>query len=148
MPDEKLVTSLLSQADEAAAIKDWATVKARAENVFRFDPENIRAKGLLELPEVLTLVRMERSEVEAERARKTKRLLRERSNDPESDEAQDDLIVGTLVTGAGGLASLALYAAASADPAGGTYIVFWGAMVYGGFRLIKGLWFYLWKFLE
>lgn len=46
---------------------------------------------------------------------------------------------GVLWALGGGLLSLWTYQAAST--AGGTYVVFWGAMLYGAIRLLRGLFF-------
>lgn len=52
----QLVEQLLKEAEQAAANEDWATVRSRAENVFRFDPTNQQANDLLALPDVQWLI--------------------------------------------------------------------------------------------
>jgi len=41
---------------------------------------------------------------------------------------------------AGGLVSLGTYGAAASSPTGGTYLVFWGAMLFGGVRALRCAW--------
>jgi hypothetical protein len=47
-----------------------------------------------------------------------------------------DLVFGGILVAIGGIVTAATYA--TADP-GGTYILFWGPIVYGGYRLVVGV---------
>ena len=52
------------------------------------------------------------------------------------EEAVGDFIWGGLVAIIGGTITVVTYLGASA---GESYVVAWGALLYGGFRLIRGL---------
>jgi hypothetical protein len=47
-----------------------------------------------------------------------------------------DFVIGAIAITIGGGITAATYA--SADP-GGTYLVFWGPVLYGGYRVVVGL---------
>lgn len=52
------------------------------------------------------------------------------------------MLVGGVICAIGTLITLATYSASSAN--GGTYVMAWGAILFGGFRFLKGLAAYLW----
>jgi hypothetical protein len=68
-------------------------------------------------------VRNQLETVRRERARKT---------------AVRDIAIGAAIAAVAGGISLATYEAASSSPEGGTYYVFWGGVVYGGYMALKG----------
>ncbi len=54
--------------------------------------------------------------------------------------AKREMLMGVLWLGGGGIVTLITYSAASS---GGAYAVFWGAIAYGGFRLLRGIYYWL-----
>ncbi len=56
--------------------------------------------------------------------------------DDSETSAGSDLGWGLVLLVGGGIATAVTYAAAAP---GGTYVVFWGAMLYGGYKVLKGL---------
>lgn len=54
--------------------------------------------------------------------------------------AKKDMLYGTLWCIGGSIVTAVTYSAASSR--GGTYFVFWGAIVFGGFQFLKGLYNY------
>jgi hypothetical protein len=60
-----------------------------------------------------------------------------RLEDEKSREARKDITVGAIVLGLGLLVTLVTYSMASNG--GGSYVVTWGAIIFGGIRLVRGL---------
>jgi hypothetical protein len=50
-----------------------------------------------------------------------------------------DLVIGGLVCVIGIVITVASYTSASNDPHGGTYIVAWGAILFGGIQFCRGI---------
>ncbi len=53
--------------------------------------------------------------------------------------ANNDIKVGGLFFGGGLLVTVLTMSAASSSPTGGSYILAWGPILFGGFRLLRGL---------
>src|SRR6185295_15854679 len=53
--------------------------------------------------------------------------------------ARKNMIVGALWCGGGLLVTFLTYGAATSDPNGGTYVVAWGAIVFGAIQFFRGL---------
>lgn len=59
--------------------------------------------------------------------------------DAARDEALSEMVKGFIWVVAGGLVTGVTYL--SADT-GGSYVVFWGAMAYGGFRILRSAYYW------
>ncbi len=62
--------------------------------------------------------------------------LEQQIKEIKKENANKDLLYGALWALGGLVATVATYAAASD---GGTYVAFYGAVIYGGYRFLKGL---------
>ncbi|GEM_PF-4368911 len=51
--------------------------------------------------------------------------------------------VGVVIAIIGIVITAATYAAAASNPGGGSYVVAWGAVIFGGFQAIRGIFAYL-----
>ena len=55
------------------------------------------------------------------------------------DAALRNMAVGGVICLIGLIISIGSYQAAASSPSGGSYVVAWGAVVFGGFQFLKGL---------
>jgi hypothetical protein len=66
-------------------------------------------------------------------------LAIERADDARRAYANRQLLTGAIVFAIGLVVTLVTYSSASSGRGGGTYIVAWGPMVFGGLRMFRGL---------
>lgn len=64
--------------------------------------------------------------------------LSKRISEAKRQKAKKDILYGALWCGGGLLVTLITYSAASSG-GGGRYVVTWGAIIFGGIQLIRGL---------
>lgn len=55
------------------------------------------------------------------------------------DAAVRNMAVGGVICVIGLVVSIGSYQAAASSPSGGSYVVAWGAVIFGGFQFLKGL---------
>ena len=66
----------------------------------------------------------------------TSQSLVDRDRGSESEDGGGHIIFGMLLLGGGAIATVVTYAMAAP---GGTYFVFWGAMLWGGIEVVRGM---------
>ncbi len=55
------------------------------------------------------------------------------------DAAMRNMAIGGVICVIGLVVSIGSYQAAASSPSGGSYVVAWGAVIFGGFQFLKGL---------
>jgi hypothetical protein len=79
----------------------------------------------------------------AESARVVVDNLSRMRNDAVRNAAFKSMAIGGIICVIGIVVTLGSYSAASASPSGGSYVVAWGAVVFGGLQFFRGLMQYL-----
>lgn len=122
---DQVISWILEQLDAGVETSKIASALA----------ENNLATDIDEASQYVSAIR----EAAIAHAKDTARSTAQQIKEIHKERAQRHLLWGLLWGGGGGVLTLATYSAAASSESGGTYYVFWGAMIYGAIRLIQAL---------
>jgi hypothetical protein len=77
--------------------------------------------------------------IPADAARTVVSRLRSARSEAYRNEAYKQMAIGAVISIIGILVTWGTYSAAANNPGGGSYVVAWGAIIFGGWRFIRGM---------
>jgi hypothetical protein len=77
--------------------------------------------------------------IPADAARTVVSRLRSACSEAYRNEAYKQMAIGAVIAIIGIVVTFGTYSAAANNPGGGSYVVAWGAIIFGGWRFIRGV---------